>query len=342
MSDSPPIATLGPSLIAVGGIALALGAVGLGVMISKQRPAAPAPTAAVQVAAPAPVAAAPAAMQDAAAPPVAQAEPEPEQLRLIVKRVSSLPALADPFAPVWFDAPAVDVPLEPQVLTNPMLDEATVQSARVRAATDGRQIAWLISWEDENAASSSDTGTFSDAAALQFPLVPYASYMMGAEEMPVHILYWRAQWQKDIDDGFQDMLALYPNFWSDVYWFSTGTFPHPVSDSFDDPRSHQWFVAREAGNPMADFERSNAVDEMIAEGYGTLTHNPNGSAGGRGVWRDGRWHVVIVRPIGRDDLSKQFQPGETSEFGVAIWDGNAANVGGRKHHSFWIPFEVER
>jgi hypothetical protein len=337
MSDSsPPIASIGPVLFAVGTIGVAVGVVGITVMVNAHRPS---PEPMVQRVAEPPTRSAPAVHQ---APAPSSDEPQPEPIKLIVKRVASMSDAIDPFAPMWMDAQAVNIPLEPQMLTTPMLEHATVKEASARAVTDGNRIAWLIAWDADQPATVSDTGQFSDAVGIQFPLIEDASYMMGGPGMPVQAFYWRAQWQKDIDDRFQDVYAMYPNFFSCGYWFAEGDFPPRVPESFSDVRSHQWFVAQQAGNPMADFNRTRPVDEMIAEGFGTLTYKPEGIADGRGEWRDGRWYVVFDRPIADDALSRQFRAGESSQFGVAVWDGGAGNVGSRKHYSFWVPFEVER
>lgn len=334
MSDSEPIASIGPILFVAGSMGVAVGAIGVSLMIAAHRPSsAPAIT-------PTAVANTPDAPGSASAQ--AENEPEPELLQLTVQRVDTIASAIDPFDPLWADGPAVDVPLEPQMLTIPMLEHATVAKATVRAVTDGERIAWLLSWDAVSPATAADTGRFSDAAAMQFPLVPDASYMMGGEEMPVQTLYWRAQWQKDIDDRFQDVYAMYPNFWNCGYWFAEGDFPPRVPEAFSDVRSHEWFIAKQAGNPMADFNRTRPVDEMVAEGFGTLTHKPDGIADGRGEWRDGQWRVVFVRPMADDELSKLFRPGASSQFGIAVWDGDAGNVGARKHHSFWVQFEVEQ
>jgi hypothetical protein len=60
---------------------------------------------------------------------------------------------------------------------------------------------------------------------------------------------------------------------------------------------------------MADFNRTRPVDEMIAEGFGTLTHKPDGIADGRGEWRDGRWHVVFVGQLQTMNLSSAVSRG---------------------------------
>jgi hypothetical protein len=261
--------------------------------------------------------------------------------RLVVQNIASLPDAIAPDHALWDSATPMDVALQPQTTTSPMLDDPTVQVVQAVALTDGRKIAWRFSWPDANPASSTETGQFSDAVGVQFPLVPGAPYLMGAADMPVYSLYWKAQWQHDINHGFQDVLAKYPNAWSDVYWFG-GDHPYHVPASFTDERAREWFIGASAGNPNSNLNRTTPVEEVIAEGFGTLTHVPAGIADGRGLWKDGRWHVVITRPIADDALSKLFAPGNTSEFAVAVWDGDAGNVGGRKHHSLWVQFEVGR
>lgn len=287
----------------------------------------------------------------AAAQPPAEAETEPRRRRrppglpppaprLMVAKVDALPELIAPSDVLWERATAMEVALQPQTVTHPTLETATVPGVHVVALTDGSRIAWRFSWADANPAQDTETGRFSDAVGVQFPLVEGAPYLMGAADMPVYSLYWKAQWQKDIDHGFQDVLSAYPNAWSDLYWFGSG-HPYIVPASFSDERSRPWFVGTSAGNPMSDLHRATPVEEVIAEGFGTLTHVPDGIALGRGGWSEGHWHVVITRRITDDALSKLFAPGNRSEFAVAVWDGDAGNVGGRKHHSLWVQFEVQ-
>jgi DMSO reductase family type II enzyme heme b subunit len=93
---------------------------------------------------------------------------------------------------------------------------------------------------------------------------------------------------------------------------------------------------------MANFDRTEPVDELVAEGFGTLTAQERRVTTGRGVWRDGRWAVVFARPLTSDDpLDYQFHLGARGTVAVAVWEGSAGNVGGRKHWSNWVPFEVQ-
>jgi hypothetical protein len=235
----------------------------------------------------------------------------------------------------------VEIPLLPQNVTMPSVDTLSVASVKLQGLTDGRWIVWKLSWPDAAPDMNVDAGRFSDAAALQFPLDADASYMMGGPQMRVQILHWKALWQKDIDEGFQDVQDLHPNYWADLYWFAQGERPFPVPDAFADETSRQWFPALEAGNPVSAWRRTRPVEELVAEGYGTLTHQARSATLGRGVWRDGRWSVVFARPLATDDpLDFQFRARDRGQVGVAVWNGLDGNVGGRKQYSNWIRFEL--
>jgi hypothetical protein len=269
----------------------------------------------------------------------ATAERLAEEGTLYVQR-GPLPE-SDPFAAAWDEVPAMAVPVTPQGVTMPALETASVDQVHVQALTDGRMILWRLTWLDPAPDMNVDSGRFTDAVAVQFPLAPNASYMMGEKEKAVQILHWKGAWQKDVDEHFQDVQDLHPNYWTDLYWFAQGKFPYPVPEAFADTTSHLWFPAYRAGNPMADFLRAQPVEELFAEGFGSLTPQSESATGARGAWRDGRWAVVFARPLQTDDpLDYQFSNGSRGSFSVAVWEGSAGNVGGRKHWSLWVEFLV--
>lgn len=288
----------------------------------------------VVAAAPAP---APAPTGGAAAAPVAGAPPT-----ITITRVAAAPPLDDPTSGVWESVPTVELPLQPQQTAPPMLETATVLAVGVQAARDDRRIVWRLSWADPSPAREVDVSTFSDAVAMQFQMVDGAPFTMGGPDMPVQVLYWRALWQQDIDEGFQDVYTRNPNAWSDLYWFAQGPPPHRLPAAFGDERSRDWLVAYRAGNPMADFERDRPVEEMVAEGFGSLTHIGDTPSNARGAWMDGRWYVVIDRPLDPDDpLVRRITQHEAPMISLAVWDGSSGNVGGRKHWCNWIPLRIE-
>ena len=88
------------------------------------------------------------------------------------------PLAADPVAPFWDAAPVATVPAAPQHTirlndreANQALDQAKLRTVRVRAATDGKDLAVLLEWADptESRATPDGVDVYGDAAALQFP-----------------------------------------------------------------------------------------------------------------------------------------------------------------------------
>jgi hypothetical protein len=212
----------------------------------------------------------------------------------------------------------------------------------VQAARDDKRIAWRLSWPTSQPAVQVETGQFADAVAIQVPMVDNAPFTMGAQGMPVRLLQWKAVWQQDIDKGFQDIPDLYPNAVSDLYWFTSGEAPYRLATVLKDPRARQFIPALAAGNPMADFERKVPVEEIVAEGFGTATHVPDCPSRARGVWKDGRWTVVVDRPLDpQDPLVARLQSAQANMISFAVWDGQAGNRGGRKHYCGWVPLRVE-
>jgi hypothetical protein len=273
-----------------------------------------------------------------AAPTMVETPPQ-----VVVTRVAAAPSLDDPFDPAWDRVPVSELALEPQQMAAPMLDSVTIATVSVQAVRDDRRIVWRLSWAQPRPSHITNVGTFPDAVAIQLPMVDGAPFTMGGPDMPVRLLHWKALWQKDIDEGFQDVHHQYPNMWVDLYWFADGRYPFPLPEAFSDPRSRQWLIAHEAGNPMADFERSQPVEELAAEGFGTATHVPDSPSRARGQWRDGQWVVVLDRPLrDGDDLAQRLLTTDAEHaISLAVWDGSAGNVGGRKHWCNWVPMRIE-
>lgn len=278
-----------------------------------------------------------------AAPPgspvSAATAPIPE---IAVTKVASAPSLDNPIDPAWDKFAAVELDLAPQQLAPPVLEKATIAKLSVQAVRDDQRYVWRLSWDKAEKADKSDVGTFTDAVAMQFPLVDGAPYTMGGPGLPVRMLYWKAVWQTDIDKGFQGVTGIHPNTDVDLYWFAEGKWPNDAAGSIDNPVAEQWMIAVEAGNPMADYQRKNPVEEMTAHGFGSATHVADTPSRGKGVWKDGRWIVVIDRPISSDDpIIKRFVDNPDKQLiAFAVWDGTAGNRGGKKHITNWLPLRI--
>lgn len=250
---------------------------------------------------------------------------------------------SDPQATEWQQATAKDIALAPQQMTMPLLEKASIDKITVQALTDAKAIAWRVSWADATPDFNVDVARFSDAVAIEFPLTKDAAAMMGHKGGgKVQIVYWKALWQKDLDEGFQDVQKVHPNYWSDLYWFTEGKFPYPIPDAFKNPVSKQWFVAYQAGNPMSIFTREQPAQELVAEGWGTLTSQAQSATTAKGTWSEGRWNVVFARPLATDDAN-DYQFSDKGQIAFAVWQGGDKNVGGRKHWSNnWVSFQIQK
>jgi hypothetical protein len=259
---------------------------------------------------------------------------------ITVKKVGALPA--DPTAAEWQQAPAKEVAVAPQQVTMPSLEKGSVDKLSVQGLTDGKAIALRISWSDNAADANVDVARFSDALAVQLPLTKDASPMMGHRGGgKVQILYWKGLCQKDMDEHFQDVQDVHPNYWSDLYWFAEGQFPYRVPESFNDPVSQQWFIGLQAGNPVSSQTRTQPAQELVAEGWGTLTAQPESVTTAKGVWADGKWAVVLSRPLKTEDPN-DYQFEDKGQMAFAVWQGGDGNVGGRKHWSNnWVAYQVQ-
>lgn len=261
--------------------------------------------------------------------------------------------LQDPFAEIWKQAPVTRVTLLPQNVTTPNLEKLAVEWIDVRAIHNGSQVAFLLQWPDATQDGNIDVDRFTDAVAIELPLdaeIP-PSFMMGHPGGRVQIIHWKAIWQKDIDEGFQDVRSLHPNYWVDLYFFAEnpvplfaeGEFPrHPAAQSFKTPEALAQLSGAYVRNPVSVLDRKVPVEEAMAEGFGTLTSQPRQDATGRGVWKEGQWHVVISRPLVTSDTADaQFSAGQQSVIAFAVWDGGQKNVGARKQYAPWIPLSFE-
>lgn len=258
--------------------------------------------------------------------------------------VDSIPPIDDPLDSAWDQIAMIEIDLEMQQTAEPTLTESTVPRVQLQAVYNSDRFVWRLSWAQEEPSYLSNVAEFSDAVAIQFPLKDGAPYTMGGPDMPVTMMYWKALWQKDIDEGFQDVTDVYPNSWYDLYWFAEGTGPQSISTAFENKDACPYMAGSAVDNPMSTVHRKQPVQELQAHGFGSSTDVPESPVTARGVWKEGRWYVVFERPNSDlDPLVKRFfENPEQQLLALAVWDGQAQNRGGRKHITNWIPMKVEK
>jgi len=125
---------------------------------------------------------------------------------------------------------------------------------------------------------------------------------------------------------------LYPNAWADVY-------PDEILNAAD---ARPYSGALGIENPISRGLASPVLDQM-AEGWGTMTVKPDQHALGKGVWKGGKWRVVVTRPMVSDDINApRLELGLQTFVAFAVWDGGSREVGARKAWSSWAPLAVGR
>lgn len=263
-------------------------------------------------------------------------------------RSVSVPQLpADPDDPAWQLTPLAELPLTPQTAIKPTLASASVSALRVRSVNDGSSIAFLLEWADASRdASASRQDSFRDAAAIQFPTsAGPPSICMGVRGAVVNIWHWKADWQEDIDRGFQDVVDAFPNFYKDTYPgvnILTGQPPFRMPEDFDTPEARQFILGWTAGNPLSAPSRPSPVEDLNAIGFSTLTHKATQNVGGRGVWRDGVWRVIFVRTLQVDDRdAASLTVGKEIPVAFAVWNGSNEEVGARKQISTFLTVTLQ-
>lgn len=258
-------------------------------------------------------------------------------VRKVATDLSKIPDTEDG---IWKSIPSQNIALMAQMIAKPLPAMVTTDSIQVQVAHDGKYVAFRLTWADKEISEAGKTGEFSDAVALEFPAKDTAvqpPVFMGAPGNPVHLFHWRAQYQRDELKGKKSMKEIYPNMTADIYpneFADRGKLKPATQEQLE-----VFSPAVAVGNPQASPKK--AVDEILAEGFGTSAVMPGGNAVGRGRWKDGKWTVVISRALATKGGS-QISAGKPSAFGIAVWQGGAAEVGSRKSISMlWHPFALE-
>jgi hypothetical protein len=151
---------------------------------------------------------------------------------------------------------------------------------------------------------------------------------MGMTGNGVQITFWRADWQASVDGRGDSIQALYPNATVDHYPFDAPPLS-PGSDT-QQQTARRYAPADAVGNRRGG-ARLLAVEDLIAEGPGTITPAPSTTSRGRGVRTASGWAVVITRAM-PDGLS----PSSRTQVAFAVWEGSAQEVGARKMRSGWV------
>jgi len=233
----------------------------------------------------------------------------------------------DPDNPIWKDVPVQNVHMIPlSARANP------VNRVKFQSVVNEEGIFFRLEWDDPIAdRTSSRHQDFKDAIAMEFSLGDVLLHKFGHNEpffgmgnrgKVVNIWQWRADWQTEIETKKK---LEYATHGMDMDTMIFGGEVNPV-DSL---------------NPFRDVP----VEELNAEGFGTLTPQPQTKQNvlGKGVWKDGKWQIVFYRAL--ESLNKwdiKFQSKQPVLVAFAVWDGAHQDRNGRKVVSMWQRFHFSQ
>ena len=237
--------------------------------------------------------------------------------------------------PVWERAPLHPAKLLLQDMVEPRLMQGSTASVNVQAVTDGQRISFRLSWNDPTADDLPGPGRFGDAVAVQLPALTapdVSSPQMGEEGKAVEITYWSAVFQAMVNGRKDEIQSIYPHASIDHYPAEAASLKagSPAQQNME----KRYSPARSLGNPMAG-PRTQPVQDLIAEGPGTLRLADKSTSIGTGKRAKDGWTVLLSRP-----LPQGLQAGSRTQVAFAVWEGSHQEVGARKMRTAWVPLAL--
>lgn len=249
--------------------------------------------------------------------------------------VVAAPASAIPLDPedaLWRRAPEHVARLLLQDVVEPRLLRASTPEVRVRALATAAELGFRLEWPDGTREDQAAPGRFVDACAVQIPGdsgPEPPNPQMGEAGRIVEITFWRADWQAWAEGRAEDIRQWYPNASVDHYPFQA-----PVLDpgSAAQKEMVRAYAPAEAAGNRRSGARETAVEDLLAEGPGTLKPAGKTVSRGRGIYARGVWKVVLIRP-----LPAGLAPRARTQAAFAVWEGAHGEAGARKMRTGWIP-----
>ena len=266
----------------------------------------------------------------------------------------------------------VIIDMDPQMITNPMWPNPSTKYVFVKAATNGKEIAVHLEYNDPTRNDIMVTSQqYKDQVAIMFPVNQSGEeppFTMGGDGERVNIWQWKATWNNEgkTSDSMADMEDQYAYMvmgTGSYYMYEpdgklSGIDTAHRSGTKDASRKSQgagniskratnidfgmgqnegvFNPGRATGNILSDATmRVSAVEDLNAEGFSTLTTQAQQDVQGEGNWRNNRWAVVFKRALKTGDANDtQFGGGKTP-MAIAIWNGGNKERNGQKAVTQW-------
>jgi len=216
----------------------------------------------------------------------------------------------------WEALAPIPIPLSGQIITRPVWPEPSSKVISVRSIHNGKDISFLVEWQDATKNERLTPGVFRDGAAVALPLgdAP-AFFCMGQLDHYVNIWHWKADWQSDVDR-----------------------------------RAARAKEKKRKRRGIRRFEviprRSSSVEDLIGGGFSTLTTKARqGRIKGQAEWKSGFWRVVMKRPLTRQGKEAENEatiiPGRMQAVAFAVWNGENKERNGQKAVASWLQLLVD-
>ncbi len=216
----------------------------------------------------------------------------------------------------WQTVAPIPIPLSGQIITRPVWPEPSAKVISVRSVHNGKDISFLVEWQDATKNERLTPGVFRDGVALALPLgnAP-AFFCMGQLDHYVNIWHWKADWQSDVD--------------------------------------RRKARAKERGRKRGGIRRfeviprrPSSIEDLIGGGFSTLTSKVRqGKVKGEAEWKNGFWRVVMKRPLTKsgDDTENEalLVPGRMQAVSFAVWNGENKERNGQKAVASWLQLLVD-
>ncbi len=263
------------------------------------------------------------------------------------------PLPAGPTDSAWNQARPLYVAMTPLWWTDQRVEGVVVQ-----ALHNDQELALRLTWLDPTPDDRAvRVDEFRDAVAIQFSLSPDPPFYMGdkTQHGGVNIWMWKADRQKNIASGYQDVDAAFPERAVDMYPecpirskdMSIVDWPHGKLAE----HLATFITAWGAGNLVADPNLKTAVECLVARGPGTLSGKPVNVqvVQGQAAYERGVWSVQLQRTLdlphdhahGDAGDERIFRPGDYLPVSLAVWNGSAGDRDGKKNISIWQKLVIE-
>ena len=258
--------------------------------------------------------------------------------RISVRRVPTAPDTPDAVA--WQDIAPVPLRTVPLWWRNEF-----PSSLEVRAVHDDKSMAFHLSWADATADQhTGKTDLFRDAVAVELFRGTAEPFLgMGSVAAPIDVWLWSAG--RNVS---QDLEDVNPNVVVDLYPFGeqlADTAEYRRAGTRTEKQDPLSLPALASGNQNVPSNAARYASALEGGGPGTATFRPaiNQSVETQGVWKAGRWSVVLKRPLATSEPQQglSLEAGQRTSVAFALWDGSHRDRAAQKIITIWQDLVLE-